>query len=359
MSKQDKDLPDSSNELYVYIEPQEDSKRESQNPSVLKATYPKPCYKASDSRYAIFTQCYQCAHLGSGATVAKARCTFVQLDRFIREAKFPGVAIDTLTPKQIRLFLESFKERLCARTIENKLSHIRVALEGNGRELGDVRKPDNPYSLNKMGLNRGTRRSTKKPCNMEVFAEALEKATPAFKLMLRSELLFGLRRQEAIMIQNTPDWIATAQAHVPGQPLLMLLNHGTKGGRKRVIQIRPNRVEKAIALIHEIHDYQQAHKFLIQADSLKQALSKYAHQMQKLGLTGENSGHSLRRYFAFVQFCDYLGEGYTEAQALSRLAEDLGHGEGRAQWVKTVYLAWLFYGDSDYAVNYRRKRLKR
>ncbi len=72
--------------------------------------------------------------------------------------------------------------------------------------------------------------------------------------------------------------------------------------------------------------------------SLKEAVEQHSDRLVKLGLKGENSGHSLRRAFAMDQYKHYLATGCAEKAALSWTSNDLGHGDGRGCWVYNNYL---------------------
>ena len=57
-----------------------------------------------------------------------------------------------------------------------------------------------------------------------------------------------------------------------------------------------------------------------------------------MGLVGEDSNHGIRRLFAHRQVVHYLQSGLSREQALVRLSNDLGHGDGRGRWVENNYL---------------------
>ena len=57
-----------------------------------------------------------------------------------------------------------------------------------------------------------------------------------------------------------------------------------------------------------------------------------------MDLKGEIASHSLRYAWAQDRFREYLREGFERGDALVRLSRDLGHGDGRARYVKMVYL---------------------
>ena len=165
MSDLHSEFHDSSLSLYVFKEPEQPIQEPKPAPVCIR-NGTKKIYRRPDSRIATFTKSYQKKHQGSKGTTVQGRYTFNQIDQFLEDGYSSDVTIYTIKPKHIRNFLGSFEGKLSARTLQNKLSYIWVALEGSGRDLGDIRKPDNPYSSHWMGLKRGIRRSTKKPCDM-------------------------------------------------------------------------------------------------------------------------------------------------------------------------------------------------
>ncbi len=75
-------------------------------------------------------------------------------------------------------------------------------------------------------------------------------------------------------------------------------------------------------------------------DNLESAVKGYENALAYRGLTGDNSNHALRREFACNQYDNYVNnEGLDKDTALSRLSQDLGHGDGRGRWVENNYLA--------------------
>jgi len=56
--------------------------------------------------------------------------------------------------------------------------------------------------------------------------------------------------------------------------------------------------------------------------------------MHRLGV----QGHALRYAFVRARVDAYLQNGIPMAEALARTSMDLGHGDGRGRWVKSVYL---------------------
>ena len=105
---------------------------------------------------------------------------------------------------------------------------------------------------------------------------------------------------------------------------------GTKGGRPRLTHL----VDPARALnaVHEALVVLRTEGRLAQGTTLKQAATWYRNAMHRLGV----QGHALRYAWARERMAAYLADGIAMNEALARTSMDLGHGDGRARWVKMV-----------------------
>ena len=296
-------------------------------------------YPELDSVETVFSKCYaNRGSKGSGATHARAQTTFAKLGQFCKQSNFGRVCPKTVTAKQVRLFFQFRLHKICDRTAQTELSHIRMALIGAGRLLGDIHNPQNPFSTERCGIAKVSRKSDKLPCSIEVFNRALEQADPGLQHVLRLQKVLGLRGQEAVMAGNLRQWVKKLEQHEVDRSLHLLLTVGTKGGRPRDVFVHPKRIEQVRQVVVDAHAFQKSNGNLILADSLKSVMGKYQNQMTALGMVSDDSGHGLRRLFAWEQYQDYLESGLTEIEALGRVAQDLGHGEGRGRMVKDSYL---------------------
>jgi hypothetical protein len=102
--------------------------------------------------------------------------------------------------------------------------------------------------------------------------------------------------------------------------------------------VPPDRLEKVIEAVNVAQEVRSGQNIVAGVD-LRAAKALYSNELSRAGLTGENSGHGLRRAFAQEQFRHYRDEGFCEADALARLSNDLGHGDGRGRWVWNNYLS--------------------
>lgn len=302
-------------------------------------------YLASDSVATSFSKCFALGPKGSGATHARAQNTFIQFEAFCKAKQFGCVRPDTITAKQARQFIEHrIAHGIAKRTLQNEISHVRRAMRGAGRNLGDIHRSDHPFSNRRCGLERASRKSYKAPCSMAAYESAIENGSDGLEHVLRLQKVLGLRAQEAVIAGNLSQWVTQFHKTGPNNTSHLLLTFGTKGGRPRHIRVHPHHLDEVRQVVLEAHAYKQVHGHIIKAKNLKKAMRKYHNEMTALGLTGDNSGHGLRRLFAWQQFKDYLASGLSEQGALASLSMDLGHGEGRGRWVKNNYLCGMLEG---------------
>lgn len=276
---------------------------------------------------------------GGGGTRAAAAVTFRDLSKFCERKGWGGVRPDNITPKQARLYLESLSARgLNERTIQNRASHLRRAVEGAGRKLGDVREDKNAWSSSRLNVPEGSRLGGRAAADVEKWAAAdLSRSARAVACLSES---VGLRRQEAILAgASLKSWsreLAAAKEENRGAFLPVVF--GTKGGRERMTYIHAEHIDKASYAVHQALEVAVKNS-IYDAPTLKAALANFSAELSRAGLKGTDSIHGLRRAFAHASYKAYRESGLDEKQALARLSRDLGHGEQRGRWVSNNYLS--------------------
>lgn len=287
-----------------------------------------------------WNRAFQGEKKGAFETRNRAFQTWRALDKFVEKNKWSGVTPASITPKQMRLFLESRSKQIGARSVQNEASHLRRAIGGAGRELGDVRDPKNGWSNVRMGVESASRKGERASMNSTTFDEARGLLSEGVRACVDLQSVLGLRREEAIHAGRSLDhWareLNTAQIERRGAFIQVV--GGTKGGRERSTWVPSERLEKvieAVSVAQEVRDGQN----IIAAVDLRAAKALYSNALSRAGLVGENSGHGLRRAFAQEQFRYYRDEGFCESDALARVSRDLGHGDGRGRWVFNNYLS--------------------
>jgi len=66
-------------------------------------------------------------------------------------------------------------------------------------------------------------------------------------------------------------------------------------------------------------------------------MNRYFSVMQRSGFTGKESSHSLRYSLTQEQIRAYRKQGTSLTDALAKTSMDLGHGDGRGEYIKRVY----------------------
>lgn len=211
------------------------------------------------------------------------------------------------------------------------MAMIRVVL----RQAGRVKLADSDRISNRaVGISGASRNGTRRAITDGKYQAVQESARlkdPGLAAALELARLMGLRSQEAVQsAQSLKTW---RQALERGESRLTVV-FGTKGGRPReTIILDAGAVRKA--LDNAIDIAEQRNGRLIDRATLKEAMQFWRKQSERLGLTGQNSPHSLRYAWAQDAIRYYLAQGFSEQEALAMTAMDLGHGDGR--YVAQVY----------------------
>lgn len=210
------------------------------------------------------------------------------------------------------------------------MSIIRRALEGVGREEF-AQKTCSNFAL---GVPSGTRIGSGLAVDPKVLASALEHAAANTKAFIQLCRYIGLREREAVMSGNSLNEWEFELSH--GRPIVVRC--GTKGGRLRSLMIAPSNLDKALEAVRTAKEILRHQDFLIVSVSLEAAVKQFSAKLAKLGLKNETSCHSLRCAFAMDQYKYYLSVGCSCKVALSRTANDLGHGDGRGRMAYNNYI---------------------
>ena len=225
-------------------------------------------------------------------------------------------------------------DNLSVRTIQNSLAHVRSALAVHDRADYARSERMSNAALGAAGASRnGTHVALKESEMDEVRAGIKDQGIRAcFEL----QQALGLRAREAISsARSLQSWQADL-----GRYGHVTVTAGTKGGRPRVVMLADPaacaEATSAIALAQVTTEAGAGN--LVDSISLRGACKKYERALAARGMTGERASHSLRCTFARAQFQRYLDAGVDRREALARLSQDLGHGDGRGRYVAQVYL---------------------
>lgn len=178
--------------------------------------------------------------------------------------------------------------------------------------------------------------------NYEKFLEAREALRQDVRACLDLQHQLGLRRSEAVMAgASLREWARDLEtARQEGRGAFLNVVQGCKGGRERCTWVPQERVEHVLDAVLQAREIARTHSggHIIDAADLEAAKTVYSNHCYRAGLTGDNSGHGLRRAFAQGQLVRYREDGQDERAALARVSRDLGHGDGRGRWVHNNYV---------------------
>jgi site-specific recombinase XerD len=288
-------------------------------------------YKKSDSIEAKFMKSALANNRAATLTKSRMQTTYKALEAFAKKQRWGAVDPASLTARQLKGFVAFRLEKgISARSIQNEMSHIRRALEGAGR----AHFAQDTFSNRELGVPSASRIGAGKVVDPNVLQLALDRAPADTRALIELSRSLGLRERETIMAGNSlREW---ARALADGQPIIV--RDGTKGGRARSVVVAPSGQERGLRAVKSALAILRQQKQLVVSKSLKSAVEQHSDRLARLGLKGENSGHSLRRAFAMEQYQHYVSQGCGEKVALSRTSNDLGHGDGRGRWVFNNYI---------------------
>lgn len=279
---------------------------------------------------------------GSFATRDRALDTFRALEDFAKkgDAKNWDLSPGKITSYQVHLFLKERALTISARSLQNEASHIRRAARGAGQDTKDLKNGKNGWSSKRLGLEPSSRLGHKAAADLKLYAAVRPTLADDVRAGTILSEAVGLRLKEMVMCgESLPKWAESLRlSQERGADLYLSVWDGAKGGRHRDVFIFPESREKVAAAIQIGLESVAKYGNVINAEDLKSAMSRYSNALSYAGLTGENSGHGLRRAFAQAQFQGYRDRKIDETKALELLCRDLGHGDGRGRWAWNNYI---------------------
>lgn len=242
-----------------------------------------------------------------------------------------------LKVRHIEQYIESRKnEGISYRTLQNEMAGIRQVLNQTGRtKMAD---PNHERLSNKaLGIDGASRAGTKTAITDERYHEALARIRikdEGVAAVMQLSRYLGLRNEEAVQsVKSLKTW---KQAVLDNKECVRVI-FGTKGGRTRDTRIVDR--EKVLSAINNaLIQAERNNGKLIDRPSLKQAMDRYINVMRRDGgLKYESSNHALR--YAYAQDAEkyYISKGFTSEEACALTSVDLGHGDGRGDYIKRVY----------------------
>lgn len=254
------------------------------------------------------------------------------------QSGFQLESIHSVKTRHVQSWVASMQAAgLNIRTMQNAMSHLRVALRTAGRiEYADKDLPTNKA----LGIGGGSRAGTKVAIPNAVYHAAFDRACtmdPNFAAALALCRYLGLRAKESVMAaKSLKQW-----EHALEQNGVLMVIFGTKGGRLRALPVAalpdPHRALEAVK--NALQRVKTNRGRLIPKAGLKSALDRFHYVAAKVSLVGKHSPHSLRYAFACDAF-DHLRSQHClpPACAYAAVSELLGHGDGRGHYIKHVYM---------------------
>lgn len=280
------------------------------------------------------------AALGGSHLTREARTRTIQ--RFVEMMFEQGFThfstIADIAGRHLRVYVaQRLHDSAGLRTIQNEMAHLRSVLRQSGA-VGTASARE--LSNRALGIGGASRAGTKTAMSDEQLKDARDYAIasgrPGFAALLSLERYLGLRGNEAIHART--DTLQRWHRELEAEDSVHVIA-GTKGGKARRVRIVDVQVvRESIAYALKIAQHQDG--FLVQradksrVSGLKQARSIYHGWCNRAGI----EPHAARYAFARDQVHAYIASGMSEREALAATSLDLGHGDGRGRWVKSVYM---------------------
>jgi hypothetical protein len=86
-----------------------------------------------------------------------------------------NVLPENITPKQLRIFLEFRAATICKRSVQNEASHLRRAIAGSARNIGNIKDPNNNWSNQRLGVKSATRIGGKAAMSLDFYLQNKDK----------------------------------------------------------------------------------------------------------------------------------------------------------------------------------------
>ncbi|SJZ94209.1 integrase domain-containing protein [Novilysobacter spongiicola] len=270
------------------------------------------------------------AHLTKQARLGTLTRLFQHLEHFGFQVAGPGA----LREKHVVHYIESrLAEGKSLRTLQNEAAHIRSAMRAVGRHQAADSVSICNAALRISGTDRSGTKTAATPEQYQAAIAAASAIDPGLVAVLKLERTLGLRAAEAVRCgPSLSSWERDLRA---GKPVTII--HGTKGGRRR--DSEPANRLLALEAVSEARSVADARGAkLIGCPDLRAAMTWYRNIMHRaISPLAGITGHCLRYAYAADRLAAYEGSGEARREALAQTSIDLGHGDGRGQYVQAVY----------------------
>jgi len=268
----------------------------------------------------------------SHATIADRSEFFSRMIRQLHDVGYALTDVQHLKPKHIEALMRLWEQQgLSASTLQKRFSYLTLLCGWIGK--ASMLRPgasylDDPTRYQRTSAADHDHSWTATGVDPAAKIAAIENDDPAVARVLRLQHAFGLRLQEASLLNPVRDTVNTTQLRVVA---------GTKGGRPRVVPIE---TDAQRAVLAEAQEYAaQTRRSMIPLDyDLKQWLAHCYHVLARHGVTRKDGlvSHGLRHQYANDQYEVATGEPApvrgggpvdpaTHRQAQLDVASRLGH----------------------------------
>ncbi|ELS4492816.1 TPA: integrase domain-containing protein [Klebsiella michiganensis] len=226
-------------------------------------------------------------------------------------------------------------EDISKRTLQNEMAALRAILTTAGRtKLADPKHEK--LSNDALNLSGASRAGSKTAITDERFHEALALVRikdEGVALAMEIARYLGLRTEEAV--QSAKSLKTWQQALARGDERLRVV-FGTKGGRPRYTTVV--RHDELVRSLNAAMSYASENGGkLVDKAGLKSAIDRYRNVAKDAGLTGKEAPHSLRYAYSREATEWHMKNGLSRREAEAMVSMDLGHGDGRGSYVRSVY----------------------
>ena len=227
-------------------------------------------------------------------------------------------------------------EDISKRTLQNEMAALRAILTTAGRtKLADPKHEK--LSNDSLKLSGASRAGSKTAITDERFHEALalvRSKDEGVALAMEIARYLGLRTEEAV--QSAKSLKTWQQALARGDERLRVV-FGTKGGRPRDTTVV--RREELVRSLNAAVAYSAEHSGkIVDKAGLRSAIDRYRNVVKDAGLTGKEAPHSLRYAYSREATEWHMKNGLSRKEAEAMVSMDLGHGDGRGNYVRMVYI---------------------
>ncbi|MHC9061053.1 integrase domain-containing protein [Pantoea sp. y20] len=244
--------------------------------------------------------------------------------------------VSHIKTKHIENYIRSRQvENISSRTLQNEMAALRSILSQGGRNVlaNPAHEKLSNQALNISGASReGTKVAISDERLKEIISTVSEKDR-GIALGIQLARYIGLRAEETV--QSAKSLKTWRKSLLAGENNVRVV-FGSKGGRPRDATIFER--DKVVALLNEAIRYVDDNNGkLIDKPTLHQALDRYHNVLRESGMTGIHAPHSLRYAYSQDAVNHHLENGMSRKEAEALVSMDLGHGDGRGDYVARIY----------------------